>query len=399
MTYQFPLSSNHAAADMTQHAYMPEYTIQEGPPGSGGSRGNPGAPMASSRDAGMAPRRSLSTPVDGIRQDSTPEKQLSAGEKKRTKLGYHRTSIACNHCRRRKIRCITSADTRDKCSNCIRLKKDCNFTSVEQQAAADPRPKTQSRSSVGTRTASMSSPSSIADGSVNDIQPYPVSEGMGLPPGHSPDDSLMQRDGARLEIGQDQRDAMLTTSTEDAPNEPLTSRPFVTGAQAVPDWTSANVDSNAMLNHNDPHASWRHYSMGGPGHANFPGYSQAPPGASVWSSGPPESSAREEMNWADYPPPIRSSSYSGGAINGQQHGAYMADHRGSAGFPGIYPPPGSTVESTPGPVLVSPGGMPNSMMVQGSWQGAAGRSNGHVLQSNGPDHYETWGYIGRGGGH
>ncbi|POS85480.1 hypothetical protein EPUL_002298, partial [Erysiphe pulchra] len=55
-------------------------------------------------------------------------------EKKRNKLGYHRTSVACGHCRRRKIRCIASPGDR-RCSNCIRLKKECNFYPVDQQSS------------------------------------------------------------------------------------------------------------------------------------------------------------------------------------------------------------------------------------------------------------------------
>lgn len=55
------------------------------------------------------------------------------GEKKRNKLGYHRTSVACGHCRRRKIRCMMpDDDPTGRCSNCIRLKKECNFYPVDQ---------------------------------------------------------------------------------------------------------------------------------------------------------------------------------------------------------------------------------------------------------------------------
>ncbi|VUC27099.1 unnamed protein product [Clonostachys rosea] len=58
------------------------------------------------------------------------------GEKRRNKLGYHRTSVACNHCRRRKIRCIPSlSDFHGRCTNCIRLKKECSFIPTEQQAS------------------------------------------------------------------------------------------------------------------------------------------------------------------------------------------------------------------------------------------------------------------------
>lgn len=42
------------------------------------------------------------------------------------------------HCRRRKIRCVPSAtvDPQGRCANCIRLKKECNFTPVDHQSDA-----------------------------------------------------------------------------------------------------------------------------------------------------------------------------------------------------------------------------------------------------------------------
>ncbi|EGX87915.1 C6 finger domain protein, putative [Cordyceps militaris CM01] len=84
-------------------------------------------------------KRSFSTPtVHTMAQEAT----TTAVEKKRNKLGYHRTSIACtlgrksftrSHCRRRKIRCIVSSEIQNRCINCIRLKKDCSFCPVDQQ--------------------------------------------------------------------------------------------------------------------------------------------------------------------------------------------------------------------------------------------------------------------------
>ena len=51
------------------------------------------------------------------------------------------------HCRRRKIRCLLSEDENEqRCQNCIRLKKECVFYPVDQQAAIDARSETSSRS-------------------------------------------------------------------------------------------------------------------------------------------------------------------------------------------------------------------------------------------------------------
>ncbi|KAF3934349.1 hypothetical protein ABW20_dc0107004 [Dactylellina cionopaga] len=69
-------------------------------------------------------------------------------DKKRNKLGYHRTSVACGHCRRRKIRCILAKDESGRCSNCIRLKKECSFYPVE---SADRRPRSASKPEISSQ--------------------------------------------------------------------------------------------------------------------------------------------------------------------------------------------------------------------------------------------------------
>ncbi|KFY59165.1 hypothetical protein V497_04493 [Pseudogymnoascus sp. VKM F-4516 (FW-969)] len=77
-------------------------------------------------------KRSSST--SNIRDQAVTDAALAASaEKRRNKLGYHRTSVACGHCRRRKIRCILApADLQNRCANCIRLKKECTFYPVDQ---------------------------------------------------------------------------------------------------------------------------------------------------------------------------------------------------------------------------------------------------------------------------
>ncbi|TQS38437.1 hypothetical protein Golomagni_01056 [Golovinomyces magnicellulatus] len=80
----------------------------------------------------------VSKPNSNLQGSSSTEKNtlVLSTEKKRNKLGYHRTSVACDrsgHCRRRKIRCIPALGDK-RCSNCIRLKKECNFYPVDQQS-------------------------------------------------------------------------------------------------------------------------------------------------------------------------------------------------------------------------------------------------------------------------
>ncbi|KAF9698308.1 hypothetical protein EKO04_003666 [Ascochyta lentis] len=77
-------------------------------------------------------RRSTSTPHMRNLALATSGELSPTSNKARNKLGYHRTSVACGHCRRRKIRCLLAPDDpQGRCSNCIRLKKECNFYPVE----------------------------------------------------------------------------------------------------------------------------------------------------------------------------------------------------------------------------------------------------------------------------
>lgn len=77
-------------------------------------------------------RRSSSTPHMRQLALGTPGELSPTSNKPRNKLGYHRTSVACGHCRRRKIRCLLAPDDpTGRCANCIRLKKECNFYPVE----------------------------------------------------------------------------------------------------------------------------------------------------------------------------------------------------------------------------------------------------------------------------
>ncbi|KAL7925168.1 hypothetical protein ACQKWADRAFT_243191 [Trichoderma austrokoningii] len=123
----------------------------------------PQDPTMASTMRGNAPhvlKRSFSTPsVGGVASTSFLESQQLApqmSEKKRNKLGYHRTSIACGHCRRRKIRCIISSEDQNRCVNCIRLKKECSFHPVDQQQPYDQKlpPQTPTGSSIATASSS-----------------------------------------------------------------------------------------------------------------------------------------------------------------------------------------------------------------------------------------------------
>ncbi|KXJ86147.1 hypothetical protein Micbo1qcDRAFT_36657 [Microdochium bolleyi] len=63
----------------------------------------------------------------------TPDEQNSPRTNKaRNKLGYHRSSVACGHCRRRKIRCkVDSKNSHGRCESCIKLKRECEFQPID----------------------------------------------------------------------------------------------------------------------------------------------------------------------------------------------------------------------------------------------------------------------------
>ncbi|PGH13994.1 hypothetical protein AJ80_06134 [Polytolypa hystricis UAMH7299] len=110
----------------------------------------------------------------------------SAADKKRNKLGYHRTSVACVHCRRRKIRCLVAEDGQ-RCENCIRLKKECNFFPVDQQPPVEKRTRTGSK--TATTPTETSIPSSTGSGhmlnrkdSYFQYQPVPLSSSQEISP-------------------------------------------------------------------------------------------------------------------------------------------------------------------------------------------------------------------------
>ncbi|KAL4913068.1 hypothetical protein BDW62DRAFT_205873 [Aspergillus aurantiobrunneus] len=107
----------------------------------------------------------------------------STADKKRNKLGYHRTSVACVHCRRRKIRCLVAADdAQGRCENCIRLRKECQFFPVDQQPPIEKKSRPSSRIetiSNDPSTASSSPPTATREQAEAffPYQPMPLSAG------------------------------------------------------------------------------------------------------------------------------------------------------------------------------------------------------------------------------
>jgi hypothetical protein len=241
MSYPYPPSQNGEDMDLPHPGYLSSYPtpstssleVRNQPAPTAHPAAQPVLPAQAHLMSLAQRRESLSKAFKMRRFQSTPNLRPqgmnetdhnrlgSMADKKpgRNKLGYHRTSVACSkytplspslpvptthnsiggrlkldgeaHCRRRKIRCQPqAADMQGRCSNCIRLKKDCSFYSVGQEPPAGTGQKAGARPSGGPKIASASSSPAIATGHPPEISthaPYsqlatmPTMQNMGPP--------------------------------------------------------------------------------------------------------------------------------------------------------------------------------------------------------------------------
>ncbi|KAL7946028.1 hypothetical protein V8C42DRAFT_49820 [Trichoderma barbatum] len=278
----------------------------------GSLRGIQDSPMASSLRGNQHHflKRSVSTPsVGGATPASFLESQSLAppmGEKKRNKLGYHRTSIACGHCRRRKIRCIISTEDQNRCVNCIRLKKECSFHPVDQQQPYDQKQQPP-QTPGGSNTVTASSSPAISRGSSVDQGPQrqhyasiPVAPvpSMGTPTIQTPQSEFFPSD---MEV----------------PSNTIPSGPsYAIGDSSSSGWVTAETDSDTMAKPRDPSAIWRTtfpVNMSG----QLSPYTDPSASSATWASS--NFGSANEMGWSSsMPPPPRSMSFSGEML-GSQH--------------------------------------------------------------------------------
>lgn len=218
-------------------------------------------------------KRSASTP--NVRGFPNGDPSMTLAEKRRNKLGYHRTSVACGHCRRRKIRCLLAPDDlQNRCANCIRLKKDCNFFPVDQQPQLERRPRTSSRAGTMASSSSDSSPALAGD-----HLPYSL--------------DCTEEFNA---FSQPSLSALFTTSRGSISGliSPLTRGPIITNAFEVPlqnrpSWDSPFLDHGpTSAGHSSPgdstHAYWGRHS----GSPMTPGFSPHLPGPAGSIHSPPD---------------------------------------------------------------------------------------------------------------
>ncbi|ROT36924.1 hypothetical protein SODALDRAFT_325490 [Sodiomyces alkalinus F11] len=260
----------------------------------------------SSSQASKELKRSVSSPnVRPHPSNASDHHQIGLpGDKKKNKLGYHRTSVACGHCRRRKIRCIPSnSDAQGRCVNCIRLKKECSFYPVDQPPPSDARPKAPSRASTaGSKVTSSSSSPALP------TQPYPGPAATSNPQLATHNTLVVKPPGAGVESP---RDAIVPSNVSSA------SGAFDFAAQSMAGWVSQDASPNSAPKALDMGASWI-----------SPYTAQTPQASAGWNGAlhhaGPGNAPREDMTtWSSYAPapaPPRSMTFGNDGHGPQQYG-------------------------------------------------------------------------------
>ncbi|KAI1333991.1 hypothetical protein F5Y15DRAFT_430112 [Xylariaceae sp. FL0016] len=327
-------------------------------------------------------KRSLSTPnvrPQGMSDSDSGPLGLH-GDKKRNKLGYHRTPIACGNCRKRKIRCQPRKDD-GRCEQCIRLKKDCSFYPVDQQPPPAAGLKATARSAAGSKLASASASPAVALGHSADTQAHSYHQLSSMP-------SIHNMGPPPLKSEPYPEDHKIHTS-------PTNTRSF-SYSQGMPNWVPPEPSPSSAK---APGDTWRNYPHESPVTPAYSPYTPQPSQSSTaWAAplGAPiaDSTSRPEDAWSSYPQPSRSMSY-----GGEPSGHYTASSRPLERRPSMatdlyHPPITSTIDTVTGTAFdprgsLSAGAVPPASY--GTWQqpyqGWYGDS-GHPA-SSGADHTQA----------
>ncbi|KAF4976293.1 hypothetical protein FZEAL_7009 [Fusarium zealandicum] len=316
MSHQYPpLLPLSTEMDMTPPGYVPGYTVPSQQLYSLNTF-NVHDQRMSSQKRNMNPKATCQTPDAGPLQPSEPDGQQqqmsTSAEKKRNKLGYHRTSVACGHCRRRKIRCVPAPlDAQGRCINCIRLKKDCSFYPVDQATSSDTRSKQSSRSSAGPNgTSTSSSPAtSISIPAEHPKSPFSPTRTQAKPAPASKPIKITNKGGFPVKA----RLSLVSSAHNQA---------FEMNSQNPPDWLPADACQSPTSKTGELSPTWRSYpseiSLG----AQLSQFTPAPSSSAGWTSGSSESASREDMAWGQYSTPVRSMSFGGEPMSGHHPSQY-----------------------------------------------------------------------------
>ena len=234
------------------------------------------------------------------------------------------------NCRRRKIRCIPSPfDNQGRCTNCIRLKKECSFYPVDQQPPTDPRGESSSRASTAPKGTSASSSPATSNGvpaepSAN--QPFRTLTMQQVPSMALPTMKAVTAETVPPEANSRLETLIVTipklTTDCQVPSNVPGNRPYGFAGQSAPNWIPTDAGHSPNSKPGDMNAIWRPYPPESPASSQFSSYSHGPPSSTTWTSAGSESESRDDLAWGNYPPPVRSMSYGGEPLTGHHPAHY-----------------------------------------------------------------------------
>jgi Fungal Zn(2)-Cys(6) binuclear cluster domain len=226
----------------------------------------------------------------------------------RDRLDRSLLTLFLGHCRRRKIRCIPAqGDPQNRCSNCIRLKKPCNFFPVDQQPQTDAghRADAQVQGAVGPASSSSSPTESAGPADMPNSLPFshlsmpPIQNIGGAQIKRTRTDSFSEKKGATSHF--------FTSCFPNPPLDPAYSHSHDLGPPSA-GWILADSVNMSKGSSDMPSSYWRMNSHESPMTPAFSPFSSNPqlPHHPTWSPAATEPSPREEFGW---PVPQRSMSY------------------------------------------------------------------------------------------
>lgn len=248
------------------------------------------------------------------------------------------------NCRKRKIRCVADVnDKQGRCTNCMRLKKECSFHPVDQPAPLDGRGKPSARGGSQQHPSASASPATSSGHLSETPSKRPLSRQV-LPPGIGAIRGSSQD-------GDDQASISDSRSSGHRPSKPVANlsaastgrmagHSFELSGQPSATWGGPDLETQMHGRAGGLSSPWPSSAAMG---EHFPSYdpSQASPG---WQPDAQGQQPHESFPWAGMTAPVRSMSYSGEGMPGHQQGHFttappsgLYDRRSSA-FPGVYSP-------------------------------------------------------------
>ncbi|RYP06748.1 hypothetical protein DL765_009377 [Monosporascus sp. GIB2] len=274
-------------------------------------------------------RRSTSTP--NVRPQGTHDADAGSfglsGEKKRNKLGYHRSAMACG--RKRKIRCLQDpTDAQGRCVTCIRLRKDCSYRPVDHPAQGTPTH--TGGSSAFHVEESVASPSAISG---RPLQARGTQHHEQMATGGNLGQASAQRGG----------------------DDPYSANQGISSSvpgygHGIADWAGSQTAAVTSPSSVEMHvgvssdSAWRHYPHESSVTPGFPPFAtHRPQTSSGWPPAPVgiptgnEPASGSEDGWSSFPQPMRSLSY-GGETTGQYLPDRLPYDRRASTTSDMYPP-------------------------------------------------------------